>query len=360
MMPLQARRIYRYAATVAFALAFAYGIGSFSALPLPYIAAVFAMVLAVKPVPPIGPKKLLALLLIVAITLTTGILLIPLLFHFQFTAVLVAALGIYLSFYLTVNKGQVLVGMFLVVGITLVSAMGTISYDHATMLIHAMWGGLAIAVISQWIIYPIFPEDTAAEAQPPAKGASQCNWIALRATIIVLPVYLLVLVNPSMYLVTIMKGVSLAQQSSQVHAHDAGRELLGSTLLGGVFAVAFWILLSIFPHLWMYFLFTLIFGMYFSSKIYQLLATRYPASYWLNVFMTMLLLLGPAVEDTATGDDVYERFFIRMSLFIFVTLYAVAAVYLMEYLRYRHILRKEEYQSRRQSSSEQIDVPDTT
>ena len=49
--------------------------------------------------------------------------------------------------------------------------------------------------------------------------------------------------------------------------------------------------------------------------------------------MTMLILLGPAVEDSANGKDVYAAFFVRMCLFVAVTLYAWLAVYLLEYLR---------------------------
>jgi len=79
----------------------------------------------------------------------------------------------------------------------------------------------------------------------------------------------------------------------------------------------------------------LLFGIYFSSKIYQLISSRYPASFWLNVVMTLLIVLGPAVEDSAGGKDVYAAFWGRMGLYVAVTLYAWAAVYLLEHLKAR-------------------------
>jgi hypothetical protein len=190
-------------------------------------------------------------------------------------------------------------------------------------------------------VYPWFPEDPAPGEQAPAKepSAENSNWIALRATLIVLPAYLLALTNPLSYLAIIMKSVSLGQQSSVVDARSAGKELLGSTFLGGFFAILFWALLGILTNLWMFFLLMLLFGLYLSSKIYRLIRSRYPASFWLNVGMTMLILLGPAVEDSDSGKDVYTAFLVRMGLFVAVTLYAWLAIYILEYLRERRTHR---------------------
>jgi hypothetical protein len=143
-----------------------------------------------------------------------------------------------------------------------------------------------------------------------------------------------------MYLAIIMKSVSLGQQSSVVSARDAGRELLGSTFLGGCFAILFWFALKIHPSLWMFFLWMLLCGIYFSSKLYGLIRSRYPASFWQNVGVTMLILLGPAVEDSASGKDVYAAFAVRMGLFVAVTLYAWLAIYLLEQLRTRNLKRR--------------------
>jgi hypothetical protein len=304
-------------------------------MPLPFIAPVFALMLTATPAPPMGAHSLLGLLVVIAITLGVGLLLIPVLTYYPLTALLLVAAGLYFSCYLTVNLGKGLVGTFLTVGITLISAAGTISSALAVAVIAALICGVGVAILSQWLVYPWFPEDAvpAGEGQAAAADVAADRWIALRATLIVLPPYQLALANPSMYLPLIMKSVALGQQGSEVSARSAGRELIGSTFLGGFFAVLFWFVLKIAPELWMFFLWMLLAALYFAGKVYRVIPTRHPASFWLNVAVTMLILLGPAVEDSANGKDVYAAFAVRMGLFIAVTLYAWTAIALLERLR---------------------------
>ena len=46
--------------------------------------------------------------------------------------------------------------------------------------------------------------------------------------------------------------------------------------------------------------------------------------------MTMLIVLGPAIEDAANGKDVYIASAIRVALFVAVALYAWATVWVLE------------------------------
>jgi len=337
-MPVQARRIFRLSFTMALALCFAYALQ----FPLPFLAPLFALMITANPAPPMGLKNLLGLVLVMLITLGVGLLLITPLIEYPLSAVLVVVLGLYFSFYLTVNKGKGLVGALLTVGFTLISAAGTVSYTLAITVIQALIVGIGLAIICQWLVYPWFAEDPAPVKQPTPQGSSaaQSNWIALRGTLIVLPAYLLTLTNPLTYLPIIMKSVALGLQSSTVSARDAGRELLGSTFLGGCFAILFWVLLDIATNLWMFTLWMLLFGVYFSSKLYRLLPGRFSASFWQNVVVTMLILLGPAVEDSNSGKDVYSAFLVRIGLFVGVTLYALLAIHLLEHFRARRIMKR--------------------
>lgn len=335
-MPIKARRIFRLSLTLALSLAGAYALQ----LPLPFLAPLFALLFTAAPAPPMGVKGLFGLILVVLTTLGVGLLLIPLLIHYPASAILIVAVGLYFSSYLTLNMGKGLIGALLTIGFTLISAAGMVSYSLAVSVITALVLGIGLAIVCQWIVYPWFPEDISpAKKAKPQNAATQSNWIALRTSLIVLPAYLLALTNPSMYLAIIMKSVSLGQQGSVVSARDAGRELLGSTFFGGYFAILFWFMLGMATNLWMFFLWMLLFGVYFSSKLYQLIPSRHPASFWQNVVVTMLILLGPAVEDSANGKDVYAAFAVRMGLFVAVTLYAWLAVYLLEQLRTRRLNR---------------------
>jgi len=335
-MQVQARRVFRLSLTVALSLVGAYGLG----LPLPFLPPLFALLLTLPPTPPMGLKSLFGLILVVLITLGAGLALIPLLMHYPVSAVLIVAVGLYFANYLTVNMSKGLVGALLTVGITMISAAGLLSDVLAIMAIQALVISIAIAILCHWLVYPWFPEDGVAKTERPASsGGMQSNWIALRATLIVLPAYLLALTNPAAYMPVIMKSVSLGQQGSISNARYAGRELLGSTFLAGCFAVVFWFVLKLWPSLWMFFLWMLLFGVYFSSKLYGVVASRYPPSFWQNTAVTMLILLGPAVMDSANGKDVYKAFAVRMGLFIAVTLYAWLAIHALERLRNRRLGR---------------------
>ena len=119
---------------------------------------------------------------------------------------------------------------------------------------------------------------------PPATVETpiDAGWIALRATLVVMPAFLLALIDPSSYMPLIMKSVTLGQQACTTLARDAARELLGATLLGGLLAIAFWSVLTVFPHLWMFFLWMLLFGLLVGRRLYALSATGLSPGFWLN------------------------------------------------------------------------------
>jgi len=316
---------------MALALAVSYGL----AAPLPFLAPIFALILTATPAPPLGIKGMVGLCLAITVTFGLGLALAPLLVSYALPAVLMVAVGIYVSNHLAINLGKGLVATLLVMGITMVSAAGTISTALAVGVIQALILGIGIAVACQLLVYPWFPEDSlrADQPAPAAQVGSRSRWIVLRATLVVLPVYLLTLTNPSFYLPVIMKSVMLGQQASGLALKGAGRELLASTLLAGVIAIAVWGVLAISVNLWIYFLLILLVGIGCAGRLYGAIRTRATPSFWQNVLVTMLILLGSAVEDSANGKDVYEAFGVRLSLFVGVTAYAWVAVLGLDGLR---------------------------
>ncbi len=275
----------------------------------------------------------------VLLTLGTGLILTPLLQHYAFSMVLVMAVGLYGATLLGVAQGKALIGLLLTIGLTLIPAAGLVSYGLAVDLILALITGIVIAVICQWLVYPFFPESSplAAEAAEAAviSDPQQSRWIALRTVLIVLPPVMAAFTNPALYLATIVKTTLLAQQGSRLSAKAAGYELIGSTFLAGCFAILLWFGLKLWPSLWMFFLWMLLLGVYIAAKLYGVVASKYEPSYWQNVIVTVVILLGPAVEDSANGKDVYQAFAVRFMLFIAVTLYAWLAIWVLEYCRSR-------------------------
>lgn len=330
-MGIGACRVYRLSAVVTISLTISYAVG----LAVPFFSPLMALFLAVAPSPPLGLKQLFGLIVVVLMTLLLGVLMVPLISHYTFSGLIVVALGIFLGTYLATHNGKVLPALFLIMGLTLISAMGSLSTALALVIIEAMVLGIIIAVICHWLVYPFFPEQDLAPEKPAHESHEESFWISMRATIIVMPIYLLTLTNPLVYLPIIMKAVALGQQESQSGAKAAGIELLGSTFLGGCYAIVIWLVLDLVTTLWIFSLLIFLVTMYFATKIYALSKSKYGMSFWQNSAVTMIILLGSAVQDSANGKDVYKAFLVRMGLFIFVTLYAWAISALLDYLRDR-------------------------
>lgn len=334
----RARRALRLASGTALCLAASYALG----LPLPFVAPLLALFLLVRLDRPLALKGGLGLTLMVLLTTGSGLLLIPLLRHAAFSGVLLVGLCLFLAFRHGLSGGNNLVTTFLVIGLTMISAAGTANFALALLVIGALAQGLLLAVLILALSHWLFPEPAGARTQPPQPvlPPAQASWVALRAALVVLPAWLLALIDPAGYMAIILKAVGLGQQSCSATARDAARELLGSTLLGGLLAILFWWALGLFVHLWMFFLWMLLFGLLVARKLYAISPTRLSPSFWLNSLVTMIILLGLSVEDSASGKDVYSAFALRMGLFVAISLYAWLMVYLLDRYRLRRQLRQ--------------------
>ncbi|WP_176057986.1 DUF2955 domain-containing protein [Paraburkholderia sp. BCC1876] len=322
------QRSMRLASGIALCLAISYGLN----LPIPFIAPVLAVFLGATLNRPLSIKATLGLTLMVTLTTGSGLLLVPLLRYFPFCGVLLVGLCLFLAFRFDLRGGNNLVTTFAVIGLTMISSAGTADYGLAMLVIGALVKGLLVAVLVHALSHWLFPE--CSPAQTPAVAArladNETSRLALRAALVVLPTFLLALTNPAGYLPIILAAVSLARQSCTTTARGAARELLGSTLLGGALAILFWCALSLFVHLWMFFLWMLLFGLLLARKLYTLSPTRFPPGFWLNTLVTLNILLGQSVQDSALGKDVYTAFAVRMGLFIAVSLYACLVLQLLD------------------------------
>lgn len=325
------QRALRLATGTALCLTASFGLG----LPIPFLAPVLCLLLLASINRPLPFKAGLVLALAALLTTGIGLLLIPLLRYYPVSGVLLISVGLFLAFRFGLRGGNTLIMTFLVIGLTMISSAGIADFGLAVMVISALVKGLLLAVVVLSLGHWLFPEPANAPSPPaaPTLSAEEVGRVALRATLIVLPTFLLALIDPASYLPIILKAVSLGQQSSTTTARNAGRELLGSTLLGGLLAILFWCALSLFVHLWMFFLWMLLFGLLLARKLYALSPTRQSPGFWLNSMITLIILLGQSVQDSEAGKDVYTAFAVRMGLFILVTLYACLMVHLLDQRR---------------------------
>jgi hypothetical protein len=332
-IPLPARRVFRLSFAVALALAIAYAMNR----PLPYLVPVFTFHLCAAPGPALPVKSFISLVLLMAATCGVGLLLTPVLGEYPAVGLALIVLGLYLANYIVAQKGPNMVAVLLTIGLTMITAAGTLSSALALAVVGSILLATVVAVICQHIVHTIFPEEDipleSVAAEP--LNADELNWRALRATLIVFPPYLMALINPMMYMPLILKSAAIGQQDSVATARMLGRETLLATLLAGCFAILFWLVLKVNPSLWMFCLWMLVFGMYFSAKMYGVSKTRYPPSFWTTVAVNLLILIGPAVADSNNGNDVYKAFAVRFTLFVIVALYAWAAMSVLNFLRKR-------------------------
>jgi hypothetical protein len=149
----------------------------------------------------------------------------------------------------------------------------------------------------------------------------------------VMPVYALALTDPTFYLAAVIKTVALGQQAGETDARSAGGELVGSTLTGAAIAAGVWTGLRIWPSLWMLTLWLVAAALWTGSATFGARRTRMPSAFWSNALVTALLLLGPAIEDSASGKSVLEGAVVRTALFVVVAFYAWGMIRLLEHRR---------------------------
>ncbi|MCC7279558.1 MAG: DUF2955 domain-containing protein [Chromatiaceae bacterium] len=318
----------RLAIGLGLAVLVAYGL----ALPVPFVVCVMAVLVLCKPGPPLPLVKGAILALVFAALVAAGVVMVPLLEHYALAGVLLTAVVLYGVFYAGLIHGNPLT-MILVISFALIPVAGVADQALVGMLSLTLAVGILTGTLVSALATAFFPDPPAPagqRAEPPAVSQETAGWIALRAVLIVMPVFVLALVNPSLYLAAIMKTVALGQQAGETDARSAGRELVGSTLVGALMALAVWIGLSLWPSLWMLMLWLMAAALWAGSAMFGARATAWRPSFWSNALITALILLGPAIEDSASGKSVLQGSAVRASLFLGVALYASAMVWILE------------------------------
>ena len=133
--------------------------------------------------------------------------------------------------------------MILLISFLLIPVVGVADQALIPIIIAPIAMGIGIGALINSVSHAFFP-DTSGLAKKggalPAISRETANWIALRGTLVVMPVFVLALTDPSFYLAAIMKTVALGQQAGSTNARWAGKELVGSTLIGGWMAALVW------------------------------------------------------------------------------------------------------------------------
>jgi len=324
------RAVLRIGTGIGLATGLCYGL----ALPMPHLGVIMAWVVLCRPGEPLGLKKGLAGGILLLGIMASGVLLVPLLTHYALAAVLLVGLLLYLLMQQAM-AGKGAAAMLLIMAITVIPVAGLIEQSLAIAIAQMMGLGILIGTLVNRMAHALFPPQpvagTAARAAaPPPEHPER---LALRAVAIVMPVWLLALGNPAFYIPAVMKTVTLAQQSTSLNAKQAGQELVLSTLAGALLAFALWMGLSLWPSLLMLVLMLTLMTLWLARRLVRLVAGRFPPSFWSNAWITALILFGPAIEDSATGKDVWLAAAMRCGLYLVVAGYGWLCILLLEQWR---------------------------
>ena len=122
----------------------------------------------------------------------------------------------------------------------------------------------------------------------------------------------------------------MGQQATNDDARLAGRSLVMSTIIGGSGAIIGWQVLSIVPTLTVYTLVIALGALLMGPRIFQGRTMHPQAATWSYGFLTMIVILAPAVMDSAGGGAAGIKFWDRIIMFAGTTIYALGTVYIFD------------------------------
>lgn len=332
-IPPPARRAYRLALGLALGIA----AGFASDLPLPFVPAVLAVVVLAAPAPPPGGKAILVLLLLLAVTSLGGLLIGQVIVEVRVAGVLLMLLAVGAAGALSTRPGMMVPATFVILGTTIVGAFAAQSQTAGLAMAKMTGLGWIWAFAIAHIGHLLFPEDGPPPPRPAGARALPAGWVGIRAAVVMLPPILLALIDLGTFMLLLLKGSTLAQQPAPDRARRLAMDTVTSTLLGGLVALAVWQALKLWPTLPMFSLLMGLAGLLLARPLFGVVRSRARPDHWQNTLVTLVVIVGPAVGDSAVGDDIAMKAAQRLLMFMALSLYAAFAVHALDswYLRHR-------------------------
>jgi len=309
---------------------------------LSFVAPVFTMFILALPLPALKLASAIKFILVFVLSIYAALLLLPVIIYYNFAGLLLVALALFLSFYYTARGGSPILGAFTTIGITLVTAIGSVSVDAILGLIDGLNIGIVVGILFVWVGHALLPDSLAPPAKPAPAAAvpsatkpddETARKSAFRSLLIVLPILIWFLLSSasSSYLVVMIKVASMGQQASLDHTRDAAKSLLISTVLGGAAAIIAWQILSIDTSLLLYVLLISLCGLVFGPRIFQGPGMHPAGATWSYGYLTMIIVLAPAVLDGQSGSSADAAFWSRLLMLVGASFYGILAVFIFDH-----------------------------
>ncbi len=311
--------------------------------PMSFIAPVLTMFILSLPLPVLKLNAGIKFILVFVVAIHAGLIFLPFMMNQRMVGILLLGLALYHSFYYTARGGSQVIGAFATVGLALVTSIGSVSIDVVLALLGGLSTSAVFGVLFVWVAHAILP-DSMARAEPVQVPSDQpiaqkpdptvARRSAWRSMLVVMPVILWFLLSSASasYAAFMIKVASMGQQAGVDQSRQAGKSLLISTVIGGIGAIVAWQALSVWPSLLLYVLLIGLGGLIMGPKIFAGRGPHPAGATWSYGYLTMIMVLAPAVLDGQIGASADAAFWSRLQMFIWATIYGTGAVFVFDAL----------------------------
>jgi hypothetical protein len=326
---IRLRRVLRLAAGTAVTLWLSQAV----AWPLSFFAPVLAMVILALPVSRPPAAFFVKIVAALVVSVYGSFVFLPVLVHQPAAGLILVALALFHTFYLTARGKPAVIGTFFTIGITVTVALGSVSVDVLLSVAEGFAIGAIVGAGIAWLVHIVLPDppmDRPPRAPAPAPEFPVRR--AVRSLVVVLPVTIFFLLSPASAtnVGAMIKIASMGQEASGARAGTAARSLLVSTVSGGLAAIIAWELLSIWPSLLLYTLLVAAASLWFAGRMFRGAGFAPDGGTWMYALLTMIVILAPAVLDSQVGSDAGASFYDRLLMFIGASMYGVGAVFVFD------------------------------
>ena len=322
------RRVWRLAFGVGLAALLSYALA-------PDMASIFVLLALFILLPPKAPPtmgELLKLLFMLVLATVWGMTLGLLIGWIPPLGILLFVTGMVFTLRFGLARPDLgIVSMLFIVGQTLIAVVSFRSVQLGMAMMLMMLCGFVFAFAVAWLSHVFLMRDAGPEILP-VPPSIRDPWVPVRAVLVMLPPFFAAL-QDLFFIPLLIKGAFLAQQVNTDTAKQQAMELVLATLIGSAATVLLWELLSLWPSL-VFLSVSLMLAVYLlACPLYGAWRSRFGFPFWQNVLVTMIILIGPAVQDPVFSDDVREKMWIRIGLFLGLSLYSILTVKLLDGLR---------------------------
>ncbi|MBW2274982.1 MAG: DUF2955 domain-containing protein [Deltaproteobacteria bacterium] len=327
----RSRRILRFAFGITLAAALGYGLQT----PLAVLSTVLVAASLGTTAPRPTPKMLLAGLLCIAGAVGLGVLVGSVALTTPAVYYLAMALLLYRIFYATAGGAPAFPMLMLLLGVVLIPLLGSYSMSAAVDFARDFVAAAAIALLLIWLMFWLLPDtETAvaseAAAAPPATRAQRHRY-ALERSAAVLPLLVLVVsFHKTDQMTTLMYAAILIQAPAAAAGRQAGLGMLAGSLIGGAFAIVFYLLTTLWFSYALLIMLVLLFGLIMGTRIFS----QGPWAAWFAKSPAAMLILINSSNE-AYGDETQTKLLLRIAAVVMASLYVLVAFDLMERVRAR-------------------------